>query len=96
MAVEHWKNYQIELIPLELEGLRRWAAYVEVRKFDEDRQDFVRVLEKTRIAPATDFTSESQAIDEARRAANTWIETGSLPHVAAGGQSTERQAGDPQ
>ena len=79
MAVETWGPYQLELVPLELDGLRRWAAYLGVLKFDGQKQDFVRVLERQRIAPDVDFHSEAEAIDAARRAANEWIRTGRLP-----------------
>jgi len=77
MTVEHFGKYQLEFIPLELAGIRRWAAYLAIHKFDEDKQDFVCILEKHRVSDS-EFSTEEEATNEARKAGNALIKSGNL------------------
>lgn len=74
MQIETIGKYQVHLIAHELSGTAGWAPFVEIEKFDDDKQSFVCVVEKRRAA-AEPLPSYEEAIEAARLAGNALIET---------------------
>lgn len=78
MAIEHFKNYRLELIPFELAGVGRWAPYLTIYAFDAASQDFKCIFEKQRVSESAVFATADEAVDESRRVGNALIEAGNI------------------
>lgn len=77
MQIETIGKYQIHLIAQELPASDLWEPYVSIFKFDDASQDFSCILEKQRVSEQG-FSDYEAAIDAARRAGNTFLETGQI------------------
>lgn len=75
MAIETIGNYQLHLIAVEAPREGGWDSYVTIDKFDQDAQEFKRLLEKH---PASDhaYPTYEAAIEQARRSGNALIQSG--------------------
>ncbi|MES2537559.1 MAG: hypothetical protein V4632_17000 [Pseudomonadota bacterium] len=77
MAIETIGKYQLHLIAYELPESGRWEPFLTIHKFDDDIKDFKCIVEKHRVSEQK-FDTYDEAIDHARKAGNTLIETGIL------------------
>lgn len=77
MQIETVGKYQLHLIAHELSDSGRWDPFISIFKFDDDSQDFKCVLEK-RHASEQAYDDYEEAIDAARRAGTSIIESGKL------------------
>lgn len=77
MQIETIGKYQLHLIALELPGKGEWDPFVTILRFDEERQDFVCVLEKRRATDHPCPTYEA-AIEAARRAGTELLASDAL------------------
>ena len=77
MQIETIGRYKIHLIALEQPGTGEWDPFVSILRFDDEEQDFKRVLEKHRAADHP-FPSYEAAIEAARRAGTALVESGRL------------------
>lgn len=77
MAIETIGKYQLHLIAQEASASQGWDPYVSIDKFDEDKQDFLRVVEKY-PASAQPLATYGEAIEQARRVGNTLVAEGKL------------------
>ncbi|OWW18691.1 hypothetical protein [Noviherbaspirillum denitrificans] len=77
MQIETIGKYQLHLIALEMPGKAQWDPFVTIMRFDDEQQDFRCVLEK-RHASDHPCASYEEAIDAARRAGTSLLESGSL------------------
>jgi hypothetical protein len=67
-------KYQLHLLALQSSERGQWIPYLTIHRFDDTTENFECVLEKRRVSDSNVFASETQAIDEARRAGNAWID----------------------
>lgn len=74
MQIETVGKYQLHLIAHELPPPGGWDPFVEIYKFDEQKQDFVCVIEKRRVSTRA-LPSYADAIEAARREGNTLMRT---------------------
>lgn len=77
MQIETVSNYQLHLIAHELPPPGGWDPFIEIHKFDEQKQDFICVVEKRR-ASAQALPSYAEAIEAARQAGNILIKNSAL------------------
>ena len=77
MQIETIGKYQLHLIAHELSGKGEWDPFFTILRFDDKEQDFRCVLEKRR-ATAHPCTTYEAAIEVARRAGNSLIESGAV------------------
>lgn len=75
MQIETIGKYQLHFVAYELPGSGKWEPFVSIYKFDEDRQDFVCVLEKHRVSEQG-FANYGDAMEAARHAGNALLAAG--------------------
>lgn len=71
--IETVGNYQLHLYALQSSSQGTWTPYLTVHRFNDATGNFDCILEKRRVSDNNVFANEAQAIEEARRAGNTWI-----------------------
>lgn len=76
MQIETIGKYQLHLIAHELPK-GTWDPFITILRFDDEKQDFRCVLEKRR-AGDNPCSSYEDAIDVARRAGTSLIQSGQL------------------
>jgi hypothetical protein len=77
MAIEQIGNYQLHLIAYELPGDGQWDPFVTIDRFDDERRDFVRVVELRHAADKPCATYDL-AIETARRFGTQLVESNAL------------------
>jgi hypothetical protein len=77
MQIETIGKYQLHLIAHELPGKQEWNPFITILRFDDEQQDFRCVLEKRRAGDHP-YSSYEDAIDAARRAGTSLIQSGNL------------------
>lgn len=77
MQIETIGKYQLHLIAHELPGKAVWDPFITILRFDDEQQDFRCVVEKRRASDHP-CASYEDAIDVARRAGTSLIQSGRL------------------
>jgi hypothetical protein len=87
MAIETIGDYQVHLNAVPAMGSPQYAPYVTIARFDEEKQDFVTLVDRARAPGDEVFDTEEEAEEAARRYANQLIARGDLPRPRpAGGE----------
>jgi hypothetical protein len=77
MATENIGNYQLHLLAYELPVDGQWDPFVTIDRFDEERRDFVRVVDRRHAADKPCATYDL-AIEAARRFGTELVESNTL------------------
>jgi hypothetical protein len=75
MQIETIGKFQLQLIAHELPGKAAWDPFITILRFDDEQQDFRCVVEKRRASDHP-CSSYEDAIDAARRAGTSLIQSG--------------------